>query len=68
MWHRLNGPCEPILAGTAAVQSNIIKFNHKLGSFYPVLMIQNNSKGKYRNVFLNIHITSQGLGNSRDKK
>ena len=36
-WNIINGPCEPILAGNATVQLNIIKFNpdrHFLSSSY----------------------------------
>ena len=45
-WHRINGPCEPIQAGTAAAQLNIIKFRHKAGTFHRGFMIENNSKEK----------------------
>ena len=45
-WHRINGPCEPIQAGTAAAQLNIIKFSHKAGTFYRVFMIQTTLKKK----------------------
>ena len=42
-WNVTNGPCEPIQAGTPAVQLNIIKFSHKTGTFHWFFMIQNNS-------------------------
>ena len=45
-WHRINGPCEPLQAGTAAAQLNTIKFSHKSGNLHRVFMIQNNSKEK----------------------
>ena len=45
-WHIIKGPCEPILAVTAALQLNIIKFNRKPSTFYPVHMIQGKSKEK----------------------
>ena len=38
-WHIISDPCEPILAGTAALQLNIIQFSHKPATFHPVLMI-----------------------------
>ena len=37
-WNIINEPCEPILAGTAGPQLNIIKFNHKPSTF-PVVVI-----------------------------
>ena len=49
-WHLINGPCEPMLVGSAAVQLNIIKFNHKPVKFHLVLTIQNNSKGKIQTI------------------
>ena len=38
-WHIINGLCEPILAGAAALQLCEIKFNHKPGMYCPVRMI-----------------------------
>ena len=58
----INRPCEPILAGTAAVRLKIIKFNHKQGTFHLVFMIQNNSKERIQECLSEYQCNFSGIG------
>ncbi len=65
-WHIISGSCEPILAGSAALQLGIIKFARSPGAFHPVLMIDKDAIGsakeKVQSILQDYPQNFQGLG------
>ena len=66
VWHIIDKPCEPVLAGQSAVQLGIIQFDAKPEVYQPVQMIQCTRNEALQDVLKKYPQNFEGLGKMKD--
>ena len=62
IWHIISGSCEPILAGSVAMQLGIISFTQQPTIFHPVTMIHCQNQERLQAILAQYPENFNGLG------